>query len=191
MKLAVITQEFFFENEAKIINQLFCAGLLLLHIRKPHCTQTELENLLKNIPEQYYNRIVLHDHFPLVEKYGLKGVHLNSRNKDFCVKGYSISKSCHSIDELKEFNSKCDYLFLSPIFNSISKKGYHSYFTVHDLINAKNEGIINNQVFALGGIDIGNIPIVKEYGFGGVAVLGALWNAENITSKFEELKAML
>ena len=75
----------------------------------------------------------------------------------------------------KPINSIAIYVFLSPIFNSISKQGYASAFTPKALFEAKQKGIINEKVVALGGITAANINKIKSYGFGGVALLGDVW----------------
>lgn len=90
----------------------------------------------------------------------------------------SVSRSCHSIEELDHIED-IDYCFLSPIFDSISKKGYLSAFSKEELADASRKGIINSKVYALGGITPEHIPLLQEFGFGGVAVLGYLW--EDIT----------
>ena len=41
---------------------------------------------------------------------------------------------------------------------------------------AAKAGIIDKKVIALGGIDEENLLEVKDFGFGGAAILGALWN---------------
>ena len=147
MKLIIITSEHFFEGEAAVLNALFERGMEILHLRKPASTETELKNLIEQIDERFRKRIVLHDHY----------VH-----------------SRHSIKELENI-ADYEYVFLSPIFDSISKTGYIHAFTSEDLLNAKSAGLINKQVIALGGINAENIPIARQYGFGGVAVIGALW----------------
>lgn len=120
---------------------------------------------------------MVHGHFYLKEEYKLKGIHLNQRNP-LIPENYSghISTSCHSLDEVKEKKSKCDYVFLSPIFDSISKEDYPSQFTDEQLRAASKSGIIDKHVIALGGINENNIRKIKDYGFGGAAVLGDLWN---------------
>ncbi|MDR3253081.1 MAG: thiamine phosphate synthase [Tannerella sp.] len=67
------------------------------------------------------------------------------------------------------------YVFLSPVFDSISKVGYRQGFTSEELLSYRMQGFINKRVIALGGIYAGNISEIRRYGFGGVAVLGALW----------------
>ena len=68
-----------------------------------------------------------------------------------------------------------DYVFLSPIFDSISKVGYHAAFAPDLLNRAAEEKIIDRKVIALGGINAENIELVKQWNFGGVALLGDIW----------------
>lgn len=100
----------------------------------------------------------------------------------------SISRSCHSFEEVTESldnanpdspkgsKSEFDYVFLSPIFDSISKKGYKHSFSNRDLEDAGNSGIINEKVIALGGIIPQFIPQLRAWNFGGAAFLGDVWN---------------
>lgn len=148
-KLVVITTPYFFADEASLIELLFAEGMSRLHLRKPDCKRDELEGLLDKISPAYYDRIVLHDWFTLAEERALGGIHLNKRNPEAppLYKG-SISRSCHSLEEIIEYKPVCDYVFLSPIFQSISKEGYGSGFSLDGLRNAK--GIIDDKVIALG-----------------------------------------
>ena len=177
MKLILITPPTFFVEEDKIITALFDEGLDFLHLRKPEAAPMFAERLLTLIPEQYHKRIVVHENFYLKEEYKLKGIHLNSRNPNVPdnYKGH-ISKSCHSFEEVKESKKKCDYVFLSPVFDSITKKDYHSNYTPEEIKKAHKAGIIDKKVIALGGIDEDNIRQVKDYGYGGAAIMGAIWN---------------
>jgi thiamine-phosphate pyrophosphorylase len=175
MKLIVITTEHFFEGEAAALNALFERGMEILHLRKPASTETGLKNLIEQIDEQFHKRIVLHDHYSLINAFRLKGIHLNSRNLQKSTHtSCPASRSCHSIKELENV-SGYNYVFLSPVFDSISKTGYTHAFTSEDLLSAGSVGLINKQVIALGGINSENIPTAHEYGFGGIAVIGALW----------------
>ncbi|MCM1312817.1 MAG: thiamine phosphate synthase [Bacteroides sp.] len=177
MKLILITSPTYFTEEAILINSMFDAGLDTLHLRKPDSNLEMYEQLLIQIDRQWLDRIVIHEHFSLKEKHSLKGIHLNKRNPNI-PENYTghVSCSCHSIDEIKAWKNKYNYVFLSPIFNSISKTGYLSKFSEQDLIQAKQEGIIDHKIIALGGIDIANISRVKSYGFGGAAIMGGLWS---------------
>ena len=177
MKLILITPPTYFVEENKIITDLFEEGLDILHLRKPDTAPMYAERLLTLIPEQYHKRIVVHGHFYLKEEYKLKGIHLNNRNPLLPekYKGH-ISRSCHSLEEVKAHKKQCDYVFLSPVFDSISKKDYHANYTPEEIRKAHKAGIIDKKVIALGGIDTNNIAQVKSYGFGGAAIMGALWD---------------
>ena len=179
MKWIVITMPDFIENEANYINQLFEAGLDLLHLRKPESCIDDCERLLQEINPKWYPGIVVHDPFSLCQKYHLHGIHLNSRNHQV-PDGFqgSLSRSCHTFREVTAAQKEAvfSYVFLSPIFDSISKKGYKHNFANKDLEDAGNNGIINEKVIALGGIIPQFIPQLRAWNFGGAAFLGDIWN---------------
>ncbi|WP_106827712.1 thiamine phosphate synthase [Parabacteroides pacaensis] len=199
MKLIVISTPHFFNGEADVIFSLMEEGLEIFHLRKPEGKEEELRQLLKQIPDRYHNRIVLHDAFNLAKEFQVKGIHLNSRNRE--IPDYftgSVSRSCHTLEEvINSSNEKVlyNYVFLSPIFNSISKEGYVSGFPTSTLAKAKEKGILTSKVIALGGIDITNITQIKALGFGGAAVLGFLWgkyptlsDKKQLTERFKLLR---
>jgi thiamine-phosphate pyrophosphorylase len=177
MKLIVITAPTIFPEEGKALTALFDAGLEILHLRKPTATEEEVETLVREIPEKYRGRIVVHDFFMLAERHGLRGIHLNGRHSESPA-GYTghVSCSCHSIAEVSEKKKHCNYVFLSPIYDSISKEGYGSGFDAGQLRTARDSGIIDEKVMALGGICADNLAEVAAFGFGGAAVLGEVWS---------------
>lgn len=186
MQIVIITRPEFLEREAKTINSMFRLGLQHLHLRKPGCEEKELLKLLEQIDKEYYQRIVLHDHHRLAMQLPLGGIHLNSRNPH-PMPGYSgsISCSCHSIAELQSNPYNCNYRTLSPIFDSVSKQGYSARFSDAELKQAASKGIINKQVYALGGVTLNKIPLLETYRFGGAVLLGEPWNMAS-TPDFEQ-----
>lgn len=176
MNIVVITNELFFEGEDKAINALFEAGLQRLHLRKPHASANECERFIQSIDSRWYSRISLHDHFELAKKYGIGGLHLNSRHPQppYGFTGM-LSRSCHSLKEISEEKYKYDYLFLSPVFDSISKQGYTAKFGGGELQAAAADGTIDNKIIALGGITPEHIEEAAACNFGGAAVLGYIW----------------
>lgn len=189
MRLALISAPCCFDGEVETIKALFDAGLEIFHLRKPGEPEEVSRRLIESIPEEFRSRIVVHDHFHLKGEYGLGGIHLGKRNPTV-PQGYSgrVSASCHSFDEVRQSLEYCSYVFLSPIFDSISKQGYMAAFSPEVLRAAQRDGIIGPRVLALGGVDAGNILKVKEYGFGGAALLGAIWNSPDPVGSFLELK---
>ena len=172
MKLITITQPAFFEGEAEAITSLFEAGLEILHLRKPGASYEDMEQLLNRLPPEYLKRIVTHEHFQLASFRNLKGIHLNGRNPT-APAGFTghISRSCHSLEEVTKYKATCDYVFLSPIYDSISKEGYPSAYTTDSLQKARQAGIIDAKVMALGGVTAAHFPEISSLGFGGAVLL--------------------
>ena len=189
MKWIIITSPEFLSGEAIFIDKLFSQGLDLLHIRKPDAPLEAYKLFLLQIPKQWYSRIVLHEHFALAEEFGLHGIHLN-RRYSVAPNAFhgSISCSCHTIEEVITQKESKDYVFLSPIFDSISKVGYHAAFSPTLLKQAAIENLIDEKVIALGGITANNISLVKEWHFGGVALLGDIWKRMSDPQVDEYLK---
>ncbi len=190
MKLILLTPPTFFVEEHIIVNALFEEGLDLLHIRKPDSEPIYCERLLKLIDKKWHKRIVTHDHFYLKSEFGLKGIHINQRNPEppAHYRG-QISRTCHSFEEIKEWKKKYDYLFLSPIFDSVSKESHQSAFKPSVLEQAAADGIIDKKVIAVGGVTPNNIGLVQNLGFGGAAVLGDIWTRFDFhsSSSYKEL----
>lgn len=179
----VITLPHFFEREADGIAAHLLSGRVdLVHIRKPEASVEEVEQLINDIPTSLHKHLVLHDHHHLAAKFHLFGIHLNSRNPA-PMSGWtgSISRSCHSIEEVRTWKRRCHYVSLSPIFDSISKTGYHAAFSIEELEEARRNGVIDHQVLALGGVTFNRINEIMAMGFGGGMILGDAWT--NINDK--------
>ena len=192
MKLYLITQPFFFDKEVSLVNEMFACGLEVLHLRKPEAALAEMENFLSKIDAEYLKRISIHSCYDLVGKYGLRGAHLGrNRSLDLCDFHGKLSFSCHTLEEVIVHKPICDYVFLSPVFDSISKQGYKASFSDEVLAKAKEDGIIDSKVVALGGISLDNVARVGRMGFGGVAVLGGVWQSSEPVRNLEKYLQVL
>ena len=189
-RLIVITQPSFISDEGMLINTLFENGIDRVHIRKPGASGEEHRRLIEKIDGRWHDRWSLHDCHDVAVEYGC-GVHLNGRNPypPQIEGGVVLSASCHSLAEVVERKKVCDYVFLSPIFDSISKQGYCSAFTEDDIKKATQSGIVDSRVMALGGVSLGNLNRVKAMGFGGAALLGEVWR--NVTLFCRNLRQTL
>lgn len=188
-KLIAITREVVEIDESCRICNLIDAGFDYVHIRKPALQKNEMQQFIESIPTRYYNRLKLHDHFDLADKYDLAGIHLNSRNRTAPI-GFQkhVSKSCHSIEELRDID-RFEYVFLSPIFDSISKQGYKARFSKNELENSSN--LISEKVMALGGVADKHIPYLQKIGFGGCALLGYLPWADDYLSFVQKINSIV
>lgn len=190
--MIVITSPEFISDEADKINLLFEVGIRRLHLRKPDATSEDVARLVAQIDEQWYDKISVHYHFDVAEAFSLGGVHLSGRTPE-APKRWSglISASCHTLEEVAQKKRRLDYCFLSPIFDSISKIGYESAFDIEQLQVARDNQLIDNKVIALGGVSEENLDTIKMLGFGGYAILGALWRIEEKEKIAEYARKMI
>jgi thiamine-phosphate pyrophosphorylase len=188
MNVAVITWPEFFERETEAVEALFEAGLEVLHLRKPRAGAESLKQFVEKIDTRFHPRITVHGRPATLQDLDVGGFHIP---KD--VGGFHIPKaelqagtggqltekrlscSCHSLEEIRPSLVSCKYVFLSPIFNSISKSGYGAAFPAEELAAGQRAGIITQQVYALGGITPERLGQVRAWGFGGVGILGYIW----------------
>ncbi len=203
-KLIVITSSDLIPNEAEIINALFQSGLQCLHIRKPAFSRIEIISLINNIKPIYRSKLMIHSFYELALEYGLCGIHLTQsfisttpkENTSDLIKNAHecnmlTSSSTHSLNDIKQLKYPFNYVFLSPIFDSISKQNYISKFSLSDCTIFLQTYHSSCKIVALGGISESNIGSIFQAGFHGTAVLGAIWNNKNKILAFEQIKKQI
>ena len=176
----VITLPRVMEGEAEALMEICkepCAPIV--HIRKPESSEAEVERLLNRLKASGcdMSRLTTHYNEPLARKYGLGGVHLRGEELEKGAgAGLRRSLSTHSWKEVQQYAGRVDYLFISPLFDSISKPGYRSGLDPEETFSrlAHHDG----RIVALGGISADTITQVERLGFDGAAVLGAVWSVD-------------
>ena len=187
--IIVITPEDKVQNETEIINQLFQEGLNLLHIRKPFIN-AEMTDFIQKIDSKFHSQLVLHSHYDLAENFNISRFHFreidrqNSLFQSFTDK--IISTSVHDIESFNHLNKEWEYAFISPVFPSISKKGYGENSTILNDIKKRDNS--NVRLIALGGINEKNINEVFESKVDGVALLGAIWESDEPLNVFRKCR---
>ena len=191
--MVVITPEYDDPKELSLANEMLDRGLPLLHIRKPHWTFEQLEHYVKNISYQHWDRLVIHIPTPvinnctevfkqysqLINSIKARYAHLSTTNCLF-VNNYApelpcLSTSVHNSAERTKLSTRHQRAFLSPVFASISKRGYHPTVDWTSILQTWEFPWI--QTVALGGITPECIPHIQAQGFDDFAVLGAIWQA--------------
>jgi thiamine-phosphate pyrophosphorylase len=192
MKLIVMTQTTFFVEEDKILTAMFEEGLEHLHLYKPQAEPIFSERLLSLIDESYHKYITVHDLFYLKEEYKLRGIHLPTADAEPPA-GYRghVSRTCRAISELREAKRHSDYVFLKSLFDSQTNPADKQSLSVQEMEQAARQGLIDRHVFAMGGMNLENLRIARDLGFGGVVICGDLWNRFCIHQEtdFKELLA--
>lgn len=182
MTLTVISSPAEIAGEAQEVNELFAAGLVSFHLRKPAAPSSYLEKLLLHIQPAYYPRIVLPCHQQgLADAFGITRLHFPEQTRKelsarawqkYREKGYRLSTSVHDTATLQGLPPVFEYTFFGPVFSSISKPGYRSVLPEGFQLPQSREQV---PAVALGGVDKHTIKQVKEMNFAGAAVLGAIW----------------
>ncbi|PQJ20696.1 thiamine phosphate synthase [Tenacibaculum sp. SG-28] len=179
--IVLISPEQNVTEEHYILQQLFENGLQYFHLRKPGKNITYYRNYLNKIDSQYHAKIVLHEYHELQKDFGLRGIHIKEYKRkllqdslqDYCdayrAEGCSISSSFHELLDVESATFNFDYYFLSPVFNSITKKGY----------SGRNFDVRHSakKIIGVGGIKEANLAETKQLGYAGIGILGAVWNA--------------
>ena len=195
MKLAIMTKPTFFVEEDKILTTLFEEGMENLHLRKPESSPIYAERLLSLLSENFYRRITVHDHFYLKNEYGLGAIHIDTPNTPL-PEGYKgkFSRTCTELCQLKDAKKKAEYVFLNV--NSNENNILSSEIIRQELKNAAKNVMIDKHVYAIGGMNIDNVTVAKDLGFGGVVICEDLWerfdihneiNYKRLINHFEKL----
>lgn len=191
MKLIVITSEQDFPEEQVFLQEMMKRSeLFRLHIRKPHWDLVVLQRFLSGFTGEERLKMSLHRHWEEASEQEM-GVHLGSDQKidqSYVFKGV-VSKSCHNWAEVRAANS-LDYVFLSPVFDSISKKGYRAAFDLNALEYLLKEYKYTGEVFALGGVSVDNLLKCRVLGFDGVAVFGSIWQQPSVNRAWGEFEKL-
>lgn len=190
--IVVITPEINHPLEAQILSALVLDHDCIIHIRKPHFGINEYkEYLLKN--DKLTTQFVLHEHHSLAKEFPVKGIHLKEKDKnqvtDYPINIKIISTSLHVVEDANKLKYPFEYVFFSPLFESISKQNYGSN-TTQEMLKETVLGLKHNTkipIIGLGGINKENIVWVKNSRFDGAAILGAIWQSEDPLKTFEEI----
>ena len=166
-------------EEDKIISALFDVGMDILHLYKPRALPMYSERLLTLLPDDCYEKVMVHEHFYLKEEYGLRGIHLDDVSQPVPEKFKGkISRTLGLEDITKEVKKRCDYIFLKDTFSALAPDG--GSFITDRLQQASDNGMIDKKTYAFGGVNLENIKLARELGFGGVVVDDDLWDKFDI-----------
>jgi thiamine-phosphate pyrophosphorylase len=199
MLKALITNTNDHPFEADKINRLFNAGLDVLHLRKPHHSKDEIVEILKRIEPKYHNRIILHQHYALIKKFDLRGIHVRHEeraslffNKLYLPslrrsnKNMVVSATIEHIESVKSLsNGPVNCLLFSGIFNE--------HTTARLSLNLQKVNLkkfladMKFPVYAMGGVTADTCALAKQLGFAGIVLQNYIWDAKDAVQKFNVL----
>lgn len=166
--IRIISEEHILPQELEILLWLLDSGLDFYHFRKRGIPQSELIAFLNQIPSNYRSQVVLHHHISLP---GFLRHHNSAQRSLLSVNVHSCS--VHEKIELFTYINQYQFVFWSPVFNSISKEGHLKNKSIQlSDVNDK----LRNKLIALGGIEPSKFRLVKAMGFSHIALKGWFWN---------------
>jgi thiamine monophosphate synthase len=195
--LAVLSLPGVFAGEAECMEALLVTGVGRLHLRKPEAGAGELEALLQRLAPKWAERLVIHGprSRELALRYGVPNVHGAVAYRDghgysgggpmIDGEGMAVSTSAHGWEEFGKLPGGLAYAFISPLFDSISKRGYVANAGL--LMLPKRE--LPCLPVGLGGVSGSTIGSMLEQGWKGAAVLGWIW--EEPTKAVARLEQLL
>lgn len=198
MELILISPSGRKDTELPYLLNMFENGLMTYHLRKTRFSTRELRNFIAEIPEKYHNRIVIHTHHELARRFNLKGVYISRSHKKrryrtwfnlLCTrmtgKKILVSQTVRSIESMLDHHPLYDYVFLSPVFDSLSGN-YQAAFTEGELRNVMKQ--TKYHTIARGGIHVGTIAEAHKLGFKGVAFYSGIWKKEKPLEEFKKIR---
>jgi len=181
--IAVLTLPGGFDGEAEFLQALLEAGVERLHLRKPEMPLDELEGLVARLAPRWASKLVLHYQPDLALRYGIPQVHGPVRIGEGT--GLKVSTSVHRWGEFVTLPQGLEYAFISPLFDSLSKKGY---LANPELLAIPTGGLPCRPV-GLGGVGAETIGEMVRRGWTGAAVLGWIWEEPGkAVERFGQLK---
>lgn len=194
MKLILISSSGESDVEVQQVIQMFENGLQHFHIRKPKFSTNQLKKYIEEYPSKYHDRMIIHSHHLLARKFNLKGIHLSREHKATIAKTWlklkwiqiknpklKVTTSFTTLAKLFETEANFDYVFLSPIFDSLTSK-YQSGFTPATLKSSLAKSPF--KVIARSGIELDKIEEVYSLGFDGAALYSSVWKKSDPVGSF-------
>jgi thiamine-phosphate pyrophosphorylase len=163
-------------------------GVKAVQLREKDLPVRELLALareLRSITREFGAKLFINDRVDVAMIVGADGVHLGGASmpvdaaRKIVGKDMLIGASTHNMEEaLAAQKGGADLITFGPIFDTPSKAEYASPVGAAAIRNIKNE--ISIPIFALGGINSGNVLQVMSAGADGIAMISAIFSAEDI-----------
>ena len=155
----------------------------------------------RKLCRQYDAVFILDDYVELVERTGADGVHLGKNDmpidkaRRLLGKDKIIGGTANTFEDVKRiYSAGADYIGCGPFrFTTTKKKlspilGLDGYKRIIEQMNAYR---INLPVIAIGGILLPDVSDIMQTGVSGIAVSGAILNADNDNSPVATMKRFI
>lgn len=148
------------------------------------------------IAKKYGKIFIVNDSLEIALESGASGVHLGksdgsvSEARKKSPKNFIIGASVESVeDAIKAEKEGADYVALSPVFDTLTKKDAHSGYGLKLLSEIRKN--VSVEVIGIGGINEENVSSVIASGADGIAVVSAVVGKKDIKSAAENMKKII
>lgn len=203
-KLQYISQGQTIAEQSKNILKALDGGCQWIQLRFKEAKENDLLALAWIVKEQcagYKATFIVNDHVAVARETGADGVHLGLEDmavdtaRNILGSGKIIGGTANNItDVLRRVDEGCDYIGLGPFrFTATKKKlspllGLEGYGDILSRVAALN---ITTLVYAIGGIELNDIPALMETGIHGIAVSGLITRTDTYFQLIEQLNKAL
>lgn len=180
------------------IEEALKGGITCLQLREKEMEQEEFLEEAKQVKmlcEQYQVPLIINDNVEVALTCGADGVHVGQEDmpvsevRRLVGDDMWIGVSAHSVEEAMEAKKQgADYLGVGSMFQTGTKK--NAVATEFETLKHICESV-DIPVVAIGGIKESNIEQLKGLGMSGVAVISAIFAAEDVEATTKKLYYMV
>ena len=188
LRLYAVTDRSWLHGETlyEQVEKALKGGVTLVQLREKELSEADFEQEAKELLElchKYNVNLIINDNVALAAKVGADGVHIGQSDmgvekaRAILGKEKIIGVTAKTVEQAKAAEAAgADYLGSGAVFGTSTKK------------DAKPMDHALLQVVAIGGIDGGNILLLKGRKMTGVAVVSGLFACEDIKKAAEDLR---
>ena len=156
---------------------------------------------VKKLCVEFQATFIVDDHVSLVKIIGADGVHLGKNDMPVDTARRILGKDCiigataNTFDDVENaYNKGADYIGCGPFRFTTTKKNLSPVLGLEgykEIVNRMKQGGINIPVVAIGGILKEDIPQIMQTGISGIALSGAVLNAEDPVNEMKTILKIL
>ena len=156
---------------------------------------------VKKLCGEFQATFIVDDHVSLVKIIGADGVHLGKNDMPVDTARRILGKECiigataNTFDDVENaYNKGADYIGCGPFRFTTTKKNLSPVLGLEgysEIVKQMKQSGINIPVVAIGGILKEDIPQIMQTGISGIALSGAVLNAQDPVSEMKTILKIL
>lgn len=155
----------------------------------------------KIICRRFGARLIINDHVALTLAMDADGVHLGKEDlppkvaREILGTEFMIGATANTMEDMEKANAQgVDYIGLGPFKHTTTKENLSPVLGLEGitaLVNQCKEKNIATPVFAIGGIEKGDIPMIMAAGVHGIAASGMITQSTEKQDLVKEIKQVI